>query len=241
MWHREQMILLDTETTAANPLEARIVTATVIPVIPGRTPEPVQWLIDPGVEIPDEAAKIHGITTEHARTHGRAPAEALPEITAELAAQLSHGVPLVAMNACYDLTVLDRDCRRHGVTTLTQWLGRDPAPVIDPMVLDRRVDRYRKGGRTLTHLCHHYKVALDGAHDSTADALAAGRVAWRIAETHPHIAHLPLEQLHRDQTAWRAEQCTSLADYFRRKGKTAEAANVRTEWPLIPYREEQVS
>lgn len=238
VWHKDQLCAFDTETTGISVESDRVVTATVIPIIPGSKPEPVQWLINPGVEIPEGATKVHGITTEHARAHGRPPAEALAEISAELAAQLSHGVPLVIMNAAYDLTILDRDCRRHGVTTLSQWLDREPAPVVDPGVLDKRVDRLRKGGRKLTDLCSHYQVRLDGAHDATQDALAAARVAWRIAQQHPHIGRLSLEQLHRDQKAWRAQQCASLQAYFRRK--TPDAV-VDPAWPMRPWTEQEVT
>ena len=49
-------------------------------------------------------------------------------------------------------------------------------PVLDPRVLDKHIDPYRRGGRKLTDLCAHYKVALDGAHSADADAIAACRV-----------------------------------------------------------------
>jgi len=242
MWHREQLVAFDTESSGVDTENDRIVTATVIPIIPGSKPEPIQWLINPGddFEIPEAATKVHGITTAHAREHGRPPAEALAEIAAELAAQLSHGVPVVVMNAAYDLTLLDRDCRRHGVTTLSQWLDREPAPVIDPGVLDKKVDRRRKGKRTLTALCQHYQVRLDGAHDATEDALAAARVAWRIAEMHPHIARMPLEQLHRDQKAWRFEQCRSLEQWFRTRAPADRRDPdkvIPRDWPMIPWTE----
>ena len=58
------------------------------------------------------------------------------------------------------------------------------APVIDPLVIDKAVDRYRKGKRTLEAAAAFYGVPLDDAHDAGADAIAAGRVAQAIAREH---------------------------------------------------------
>jgi DNA polymerase III epsilon subunit-like protein len=141
------------------------------------------------------------------------------------------------MNARYDLTVLDRECRRHGVETLLDRYVDDVIwPVIDPFVIDKAVDRYRKGSRTLAALCDHYRVSLDGAHDSAADAIAAARVAWRLGATRPELAAMDVEALHHKQIEWARQQAESLADYFRRTpGKEMWADGVRTEWPLIPH------
>ncbi|MGX1116352.1 DNA polymerase III epsilon subunit-like protein [Streptomyces ambofaciens] len=173
-WHLKRMAAFDLETTAADPEQARIVTACVVQVGGGQPPQPATWVADPGVDIPDEAANIHGYTTERARAEGRPAAEVVEEITAALGQVLAHGIPIVAMNARYDLTVLDRECRRHGLETLLdRYVDSMIWPVIDPFVIDKHVDRYRRGSRTLTALCEHYKVKLDGAHDSAADAIAA--------------------------------------------------------------------
>ena len=144
--------------------------------------------------------------------------------------------PIVAMNARYDITVLDRECRRHGLPTLLDRHIDDMIwPVIDPFVLDKQVDPYRRGRRTLSALCSHYGVALDDAHDATADAVAAARVACRIGAARPELAAMDIEDLHHAQMRWAAEQAASLAAYFRRTpGKAHLAETVRGEWPLTP-------
>lgn len=229
-WHTGRMGPFDLETTSADPETARIVTACVAQVGADAPAQIANWVADPGIEIPAEAAKIHGYDTARARTEGRPAAEVITEVTAALRQLLAHGVPIVAMNARYDLTVLDRECRRHGIEPLDE-----PCPVIDPFVIDKKIDRFRRGPRTLTALCQHYRVPLDGAHDSAADALAAARVAWRIAQKEPQIADADLTFLHGKQAEWAYDQAASLADYFRRTpGKEHQAASVRTEWPLIP-------
>ncbi|MDX3721063.1 exonuclease domain-containing protein, partial [Streptomyces caniscabiei] len=192
-WHLKRMAAFDLETTAADPETARIVTACVVQIGGNQPPQPATWVADPGVDIPDEAAKIHGYSTERARAEGRPAADVVEEITAALGQVLAHGIPIVAMNARYDLTVLDRECRRHGLETLLdRYVDNVIWPVIDPFVIDKAVDRYRSGKRTLTALCEHYQVKLDGAHDSAADAVAAARVAWRLGATRPELAAMDI-------------------------------------------------
>mgnify|MGYP002652042991 CR=1 FL=1 len=65
------LIGFDTETTGTNVERDRIVTVALVHSVgPGRENETVAtWLIDPGVEIPEPAQRVHGISTEHAREH----------------------------------------------------------------------------------------------------------------------------------------------------------------------------
>ncbi|ARF58019.1 exonuclease domain-containing protein [Streptomyces gilvosporeus] len=233
-WHQELLVGFDLETTGTDIERDRIVTAALIRLEgDGRVARKQSWLIDPGIPIPEEAAKIHGISTDFVRAHGSAPAAATEEITEALAEALRAEIPLVVMNARYDLSLLDRECRRHGVRTLTERLGHAPAPVIDPLVLDKHVDRYRKGKRALQALCGHYGVRLDGAHEAGADAAAAAGVARRIGETYPAVAIPSPRALHALQEEAAADQAASFQAYLRRSGDPA--AIVQGAWPLIPY------
>ncbi|MGW0552326.1 exonuclease domain-containing protein [Streptomyces altiplanensis] len=232
-WHLGRLCGFDLETTGTDVEQDRIVTACVVEVGGDQPVQSGNWLADPGIDIPDGAAKVHGITTEHARAAGQPAREAVEEVVAALAQVVLLGTPLVIMNAAYDLTLLDREARRHGVQPLTDIVG-DELIVIDPRVLDKQISR-RKGGRTLTNLCQHYDVRLDGAHSADADAIAACRVAWRIGVRNAQLRETPVHELHRQQVAWAKEQGESLAAYFRRTpGKESWADGVRTEWPLIP-------
>lgn len=189
----------DTESTGVNVETDRVVTATVAALQPG-TPWAVDtrsWLIWPEVQIPAEATAVHGITTEHAREHGANPTTALDEIAEHLTNLLRARLCVIGMNCCFDFTLLDRDLRRHNLPTVEERLGRPIGPVVDVYVLDQWLDPYRRGGRKLVTLCHQYGVRIDGAHDSTFDALAAARVAWRIG----------------NMTTWTREQ---VIDFYRR-------------------------
>lgn len=212
-WVDGALIGFDTETTGVDTETARIVTATVIVVEPGRPPVTHSWLVDPGVEIPVEASDVHGVTTEHARAHGRAPVDALTEISALLDRWWTPlGPPLVAYNAAYDLTLFDRERVRHGLGALDMTDRR----VVDPLVIDRAVDRYRKGGRKLTQVCEHYRVELgDAAHSSDADTLATLRVAYRIAKRYPReVGSVALDALHAVQARWHAAWCRNMSQFL---------------------------
>ena len=262
--HLTEMVGFDTETTGVDVETCRIVTASMVN-ISGSNATPWTVLINPGVDIPAEATAVHGITTEHARGHGQAPAEALRDIVCRLAMDMCLGVPLVGMNVPFDLTILDRECRRHGVPTLGERLAEERgngdqtvSPVIDVMVLDKAVDRFRKGSRKLTSLCATYRVRIDDAHNAEADALAALRVAWRMGwlteqdtamldwlfadRSRPEestkawrgLAGMSLHDLHTAQVGWAAEQAESFRDYLVRSGNPERAATVRGDWPIIP-------
>ena len=223
-WHKGRLAVLDTETTAPDPEVARIVTICTGLVGGGEPSQVVQTLVSPGVPIPAEATAVHGVTDEMAAA-GMEPGAAAELAVKWLADVWACGLPVVAYNAAYDLTVIDREARRHlgyGVDVT--------GPVVDPFVIDREVDKYRKGKRTLTVTSGHYRVALDGAHDATEDALAAGRVAWRIAELFPKVAAMSLAELHEAQVGWHRVRQDDFAAYLRRKGESA--VGVCGDWPL---------
>ncbi|HEU4702377.1 MAG TPA: 3'-5' exonuclease [Conexibacter sp.] len=231
-WHSRRLAAFDLETTGIDSESDRIVTAAVSLVGDGLPSVFHAWLLDPGIPIPPGASAVHGITTEQARAEGRQPLEAIEEIVALLAEQLLHGIPVVAFNARFDLTCLDREARRHGVTPLLDRVGgNDGMLVIDPYVLDKQVDRFRKGKRTLGAVCAHYNVPLDDAHDSHADALAAARVAWRLGQAFEELRALELRALHEQQIGWAAEQAASFEDYLRRNGRDER---IERAWPLVP-------
>ncbi|MEU2894540.1 3'-5' exonuclease [Streptomyces sp. NPDC088106] len=238
-WHREPLIGFDLETTGTDPREARIVTGAVIEVRAGEPTGRREWLADPGVPIPADAVAVHGISTERATAEGRPADQVADAIAAVLTDHWKAGVPVVAYNAAFDLTLLSAELRRYGLPSLRDRLGGiDPAPVIDPYTIDRAVDRYRRGKRNLEAVCAEYGVVLDSAHDATADALAAARLACAIADRHPKVAALGPAELHLRQIEWYAEWAADFQDFLRRKGDTA--AVIDGTWPLREPADERV-
>lgn len=210
-WH-EKLGVFDLETTGIDVETSRIVSAHV-GLIDGEG-DPVEtrsWLADPGIEIPEGASAVHGITTERAQSEGRPAAEVIAEIIIELKLLAARGIPITIFNAPYDLTILNREAVRYGIDPLPT-----PPAIVDPLVLDKAMDRWRKGKRTLEAAALVYGVILDDAHDAAADAVAAGRVAQAIARRYGDLLESDALDLHRMQVAWCAEQSASFQDYMRR-------------------------
>ena len=230
-WTNAPLAGFDLETTGVDPEQDRIVTAAVAEWDNG--PKRVRtWLADPDVEIPPGAARIHGISTERARAEGRPAAEVVAEVVAALVAAVHAGQPVVAMNAPFDLTMLEAEAERHGVRSL---FSSSVPIVLDPRVLDKNVDRYRRGRRRLEDLCTRYGVVHGGAHDAGADAVAACAVTAAIGDEYPWIGKTSLVELHELQVRWAADQQAGLRAHFEATpGQAHRAATVRTEWPLVP-------
>ncbi|MEV5867432.1 3'-5' exonuclease [Streptomyces tendae] len=232
-WFEGPLAAFDTETTGVDTETDRIVSAALVAQdAPGLRPRVTRWLVNPGVPVPEAATAVHGLTEEHVQRHGRWPAPVMYEIAEALAEQARAGRPLVVMNAPFDLTLLDRELRRHRASSLGRWLERTSLHVLDPRVLDKHLDRYRKGRRTLTDLCAHYGVDLEGAHDAAADAQAALEVVRAVGRRfQTRLERLSPAELHTLQAVWHAGQARGLQAWFALNG-TDEP--VDPAWPLRP-------
>ncbi|MGP9680495.1 MULTISPECIES: exonuclease domain-containing protein [unclassified Brachybacterium] len=231
-WIDAPLLGFDTETTGTNVASDRIVTVALVHSVgPGRENETVAtWLIDPEMDIPEPAQRVHGISTEHARAHGMKAAEALEEVVTMIADALRKDVPLVAFNGGFDLAILENELTRLGLPTLAQRLGHDIAPVVDPLVVDRGVDRYRKGKRTLTDMLALFGIEQDGQlHTADVDVSATLDVLRAIVAKHPQLAASSLADLHREQISWHRTWAENFNKFLEKKGKTPD---VNTSWPL---------
>lgn len=227
-WHRGPLASYDCETTGTVVGTDRIVTAALI----RPNGDVRRWISDAdGAEVPKGAYDVHKISTEYIRAHGQPAKQVVEEIADAVAGELSAGrAALVVMNAPFDLGLLDAECARHGVPTVADRIGL-VVPIVDPLVLDRAVDKYRKGRRNLESLAVHYGVPLDNAHAADADARAALDVALRIAEEHPNI-QVPARVLHGWQVQWHERWATNYQSFLRRSGKPD--AVVDGCWPARP-------
>ncbi|MFG3147459.1 3'-5' exonuclease [Streptomyces sp. NPDC048243] len=232
-WYEGPLAAFDTETTGVDVETDRIVSAAVVVQdAAGTRPRVTRWLVNPGVPVPAGATAVHGLTDEHLQRNGRWPSPVLEEIARELGEQAAAGRPLVVMNAPFDLTLLDRELRRHRASSLDRWFDPAALRVLDPRVLDKHLDRYRKGRRTLTDLCAHYDVVLEGAHDAAADALASLELVRAVGRRFAsRLERLSPAELHTLQAVWHAAQARGLQAWFARSG--SEEA-VDPAWPLRP-------
>lgn len=272
-WHQGPMVLADLETTGVDPFRDRIVTAAVIEVGGGRESRTHTWTLDPGIEIPEGATAVHGITTEEAREYGADAASGVWEIVETLLRGVATGAPVVGHNiGGFDFSMLWAESVRHGhrehVTQLEDIATGEAGHVVDTMVLEKHLDAFRPGspetnrGRrpdsavgthNLIDCCRLWDIPLteEDAHGAVADALASGRLAWRLA-TDPlrfeqydfkptariNPAMFTLPALHAWQQQTYATEAARFQSYRRgeqrRQPKEGADPNftVSTAWPL---------
>ncbi len=251
-WHLERLTCFDLESTGPDPQTARIVEAYVGMVGGGEpTIDLVSVLVNPGVPIPDEAAKVHGYTTAYVREHGQDWTDSVELIAARLATALAAEMPIVGHNVGWDLTVIERECERAGLATVADRLEGPVRPVIDTKILSKHVDPYRRrvsaeqGAHVLKTCAQVFGIGWDdqNAHGARFDALTSGRVAWRMGaiaalpkQQRPKLASkasrdlfddlaVPLNDLHVRQARWATEQAASYAEHLRKKADSARTAD----------------
>ena len=225
----------DIESTGIDQFSDRIVTLSMVysPSADG-TPTVLEWLIDPGVEIDPGASDVHGITTAHAQEFGKPAADAIPYIARRLEAMVAAQIPLVIYNATFDTTMLWAEFERYNVPlsfTQEQMFSR----VIDPLVIDKACDKWRKGSRKLTDTAKLYGFDLTNAHNSTADVEATLHITRQLKKFFK--PEMTIEMLQEFQKDANMEQSTSFQAYLRKK--TDEDGNlvdpeavINTEWPF---------
>ncbi len=215
-WHHGELLGFDLETTGVDRFHDVPVSFALVTMEGGQIVRREAGLVDPGRPIPEGAIAVHGITDDRARAEGRPLDAAIGLVADALADATVRGVPVVGMKLDYDLTIIDVQCRR------LDGRGLGPrgfaSPVLDTLVLDLHVDRYRKGRRTLGELCAHYGVDIDNAHDATADAVASMEVLTAIAERYEEVAGMTPSELHQAQIGWHQEWATSYDGWRRGKG-----------------------
>ncbi|MFB7862628.1 hypothetical protein [Streptomyces sp. NPDC056069] len=235
-WHRRRLLSLDIGATGNRPAVDRIRSAAL------RGSDGTVWdgVWNPGPEVqeagpgsrvgpPGPGAEAEG-SGARARTRAPAggpggaphtdPAASLDELATLVADHLAAGELLVVWFAPYVLTMLHAELLRHELPSLAARLPAGVAPVCDPLVLDRHVDRYRPGRRSLRAVAEWYGVPHASPGDPASDAGAALLVARAVAECHPPLARLSRPALHTEQVLWYAEQTS------RHPGALA--------WPFTP-------
>lgn len=256
-WHLGRMAPFDLETTSVDVEQARIVEAYVGRIGGGEDPAELSILVNPGIEVPEEASKVHGYTTDHLREHGHPAAKAVESIAAWVTSAMVRGIPVVGHNVGgYDLTVLDRECIRHGLPGLAERTGGKVSPVIDTLVLSKYLDPYRRrvsptqGAQALKTCAQVFGVAWDdeSAHGARYDALVSARIAWRIGslahgdpDSRPNLTGsrslfdalaVDLADLHWFQVQEKTFQHAEYSKYLRRQGKPTDG--LTSAWPYLP-------
>ena len=252
-WTTEAMIGFDLETTGVDPMTCLPVSFALVYMNGSEVTKVRTALINPGIPIPEGATEVHKITDEMVQERGGTLEASVVGIAGELLAAAYAGVPVVGMNCRYDLTIIDRLYAGYAAGSSMEeneavakllrafpgaetdriglrgdgWNGN----VIDISVIDKKLDKWRKGSRTLLALCAHYGVDLgEAAHTAAGDAEASVRVALALAKKYPQIDTEPY-LLHAMQVGWRREWAEDFGAYLAKKGEKLE--DDAGDWPLI--------
>lgn len=229
-FYKLPLMSLDTETTGVDSFNDRIVTCNITYDFLDRDPYICDWLINPGVPIPEGASAVHGITDDVAIANGSDPRAALVSIAEHLNAWEDKQLPIVVYNAPFDITLLIAEFKRYNVECRARFRS-----VIDPLVLDKGLDPWRKGSRKLTDTAAHYGIVLDNAHSADADSLASVKIARAIGEKFEIDS--PMWDVHETQRDWKFKQSQSFQKYLREK-KGEVNAYIDPSWPFrVPAEE----
>lgn len=213
----EKLVAFDLETTSANPHLANIVQATLVD-----DERVLDYEVDPGVPIPEETSKVHGVWEKDRRS--RTPQSSIvPELVEKIYDYWEGGYSLVVFNASYDLTILHRLAPQYGGEFSIR------GPVLDPFVIDKTLDKYRKGSRTLTNVAAHYGQKLSGAHNAVADSSILIPIVREQAKKYPDFFQNP-ETINRRQALAYKDNQTSLEAFFKEKGTLN--APINKNWPI---------
>lgn len=167
---QKPLVCFDLETTGVDTQTDRIVEVGFVKLSPDGSRERLCERVDPGVDIPDGAAKVHGIRTEDVRgLFGKPP---LTKVADQLLEFLGDA-DLCGFNAVgYDYPLWLAECARHNIPFVAE--GRR---MVDAMLIfhakEPGWDAFLMGPRNLTAALRHYcGRELVGAHSADADAEA---------------------------------------------------------------------
>ncbi|WP_037870615.1 DNA polymerase III subunit epsilon [Streptomyces sp. SPB074] len=231
-WYEEPLAAYTATATGPRTEKDRVLSAAVVVQDHADAPPRFErWLVCPGVPVPRPARTALGLSEDHIRRNGRWPAPVMEEVAGALHEHAVTGRPLVVLDAPATLALLDRELRRHRATSLTDRLGPKPLRVVDPGLLDARLDRFRKGERALENLCSVYRVPGGDPRDPAARALAALRVVRALGRRFAaRLGRLNAAELHALQATWSTRG--PAAPWFGLPAARTTAAE--GAWPLGP-------
>jgi DNA polymerase-3 subunit epsilon len=208
-WAAHKLAIIDFETTGLSPDQDRVIEVGVACFENGQLTALKNWLVDPGIPIPEQARAIHNITDEQLRGAPRFAA-----IVDELEAVID-GHLAVAYNALFDRAFLHAELaraeRRLNLPELPAAFAQDVL-WIDPLVWVRELHKDERGHR-LGEVCARLGIALDNAHRAASDAEATGRVLLALAQRMPAT----YGELIRLQSHYAARQDVDMAINYRRR------------------------
>lgn len=172
------LVALDLETTGPNPYRDRVVQIGVVKVFPDGHEKEWETLVNPMCHIPDEVAKIHGITDNMV-------SEEPPfEVVAQGFQQAVRGADICGYNVMFDIRFLKAEYKRLG-------RGFEYGKVVDAFKIYMKHER-----RTLSAAVEYFLGEKhEGAHTALADAKASLRVLRAQLKRYPGLPQT-VDELH---------------------------------------------
>ena len=159
-----QTFAIDVETTGLSPSRDRIVEVALVGLDESANPDwSWQSLVNPGREIPAQAAAIHGITDYEVAT-----APKFSNLVDEILERL-RGKHLAGHNLNFDAGFLRAEVRRAG-RKLPAFYG------VDTLDLARRYEWRAGSSHRLGDLCRYYGIPASNMHRALGDAEATCRL-----------------------------------------------------------------
>ena len=177
-WRDLEIALLDVETTGRDAAHDRVIEVGIVVGRAGEIVAKYNWLLNPGIPIPQESREVHGITDEQV-----ASAPSFDAVAHEIADALRGRVP-AAYNAEFDKQFLLSEFARIGARSSVERappaLRRETAWV-DPLVWAREIQADERS-RALADVAQRLGIVHEKAHRASEDAEAALRVLYALAE-----------------------------------------------------------
>jgi DNA polymerase-3 subunit epsilon len=166
---RRPLVCFDLESTGLDTATDRIVEIGLVKLDTDGSRSSVQRRVDPGIDIPEAATRVHGIRTDDVRgLFGEPP---LARIAGELL-DFVGDADLAGFNCIgYDLPLWLAECARHGIA----FDMADRAVVDAKVIFDSQEpgwDRFLQGPRNLNNAVLHYCGRDMGAAFAARDGLA---------------------------------------------------------------------
>lgn len=193
-WTVRPWVGFDTETTGVDVTTSHILTASLVDYQPADATVGTvdNTIINPGVPIPETSVKVHGLTQQFIDEHGVDPRKGLEGIVTGIVDAIDHHKVLVAFNAGFDFAILEHNLVRLGMPGLSQRVDLSQALIVDPLVCDRALWKYRRGKRQLINLVDVYGIDTDTQHlhDAQADTTATLAVLRAMVGHFPQLTTL---------------------------------------------------
>jgi len=214
----EAICVWDLETTGVDIAQDRILTAYAqVRSIDGRTLKEAHWTLNPGIEVPEGASDVHGMTTEWIQANGTDARAGVNEIYMFLSDAVRDGLPIVGFNNSFDLGMLSHEVKRWFNFDMWDTIGVNGI-FFDPSVYDRTMDKYRKGKRKLMDVARHYGIPIDESrlHEAEYDVIVTAKLAWILLQKSPYT----LAELQGLQVVWKDEWAKHTTKHFASIGRT---------------------